>query len=81
MSLVGSVGFVSACAKGGLEDSVALQAISVIGSVVLARSLSIQTTRCHRHSFLKFLEVELTGFISVAIIGNGQRCCPLLLSA
>ena len=66
--------------EGGLADSVARQDAIMVGSVVFYRSLSIQTMRYSRYRFLKFLEVELTSFISVTIMEIEQRFYPLLLS-
>lgn len=80
MSLEGSVGFVSACAGGGLEDSVSApsQIVNCFGSVVTKLVNSNDAVSGHR--FLELLEVELTSFISVSIMGIDQRFCPLVLS-
>lgn len=72
--------FVCACAKGGLEDSVSTpsQIISWFGSGM--PKLVNSDDAVSRRRFLKLVEVELTSFISVPMMGIEQRFCPLLLS-
>lgn len=80
MSFASSVGFVCACAEGGLEDSVSIPShiTSWFGSAI--PKLVNSNDAVYRHRFLKFLEVELTSFISVTIMRIEQRFSPLLLS-